>query len=38
MARLLYVVGSPRVYHNESPDIGAFEIQDVIFAYDFDPN
>lgn len=30
------VVGLPRVYHDERPDIGAFEIQDVIMAYDFD--
>lgn len=31
------VVGNPRTYHGILPDIGAFEIQDVIFAYDFDP-
>ncbi|HJT97774.1 MAG TPA: hypothetical protein VJ696_05610 [Rhodanobacteraceae bacterium] len=31
------VVGQPRIYHGELPDIGAFEIQDVIFAFDFDP-
>jgi hypothetical protein len=30
------VVGQPRVYHDELPDIGAFEIQDVVFAHDFD--
>ena len=31
------VVGNPRVYFGVLPDIGAFEIQDVIFAFDFDP-
>ncbi len=29
------VVGQPRVY-DLLPDIGAYEIQDVVFAYDFD--
>jgi hypothetical protein len=32
------VAGMPRVYHNEVPDIGAFEIQDVIFAGGVDFN
>jgi len=30
------VGGEPRTYHGELPDIGAFEIQDVILAHDFD--
>ena len=29
------VAGHPRIY-NDLPDVGAYEIQDVIFAYDFD--
>ncbi|MET0232137.1 MAG: hypothetical protein ABW186_14480 [Rhodanobacteraceae bacterium] len=35
---LFDVAGLPRVYHNEKPDIGAFEIQDVIFASGVDFN
>jgi hypothetical protein len=30
------VGGQPRIYHAELPDIGAFEIQDVIFASSLD--
>jgi hypothetical protein len=30
------VGGQPRIYHDELPDIGAFEIQDVIFANGLD--
>ncbi len=30
------VEGQPRIYHSEHVDIGAFEVQDVIFAHDFD--
>jgi hypothetical protein len=31
------VLGNARIYHGVAPDIGAFEIQDVILAFDFDP-